>query len=184
MDLREQIICAAIGVFSEKGLKFTMQDTSAAMHISKKTIYTEFPSKEELLLGMLDYGYGRIRESKQAVLQSDLPMKEKLRKVMIAMPEDYLLLDFRKLSGLKDKYPEVNKRLISNLENGWEPVIRLLEEGIARGVFRPVNPAILKATFSAAVGSFLGGEELKAEGIGYADALEQLMDILMEGISY
>ena len=78
----------------------------------------------------------------------------------------------------------INRAMVSNLENGWEPVIALLEEGIAKGVFRPVNPTILQVTFSAALESFLGGEELKTEGIGYADALEQLMDILMEGISY
>ena len=50
MELREKILVTAIEQFRQTGLKFTMQDVAEQARISKKTIYTVFASKEELLL--------------------------------------------------------------------------------------------------------------------------------------
>ena len=40
MELRAQILDAAAKLFQAEGLGFTMQQVAAALHISKKTIYT------------------------------------------------------------------------------------------------------------------------------------------------
>ena len=57
MDLKERIINAAIDVFSIKGLKFTMDDIAKHLSISKKTIYSVFLDKEEMLLAIADYSW-------------------------------------------------------------------------------------------------------------------------------
>ncbi len=182
-DLRTQILDCTTGVFSRNGLKFTMQDVAEEMHISKKTIYTEFTSKEDLLTAMLDRGFGLIQERKLEVLASDLPPREKLRKVMIVLPDEYMTLDFRQLDHLGDKYPATTARLAYHLENNWEPVDRLIQQGIEDGWLRPdLDLAILKLSFSAALQGFLFSSELERNGIAYTDALDRFMDILMEGI--
>ena len=38
MDLRENVIAAAAALFQQVGLRFTMQQLAAVLHISKKTI--------------------------------------------------------------------------------------------------------------------------------------------------
>ena len=55
MDLKETILEGTIGIFNEKGLKFTMDDIAESLKISKKTIYKVFQNKEELFLAMVDY---------------------------------------------------------------------------------------------------------------------------------
>ena len=45
MDLREQILDTATQLFRTHGLNFTMQQVASSLHISKKTIYTVYPSK-------------------------------------------------------------------------------------------------------------------------------------------
>ena len=58
MELQQKLLEAAIVVFNQKGMKFTMDDLARQLEISKKTIYTVFLNKEELLYGML---YLRLR---------------------------------------------------------------------------------------------------------------------------
>ena len=52
MNRREKIINAAIDEFVDKGLKFTMDDVAKRLYMSKKTLYTVFKDKEEMLLAL------------------------------------------------------------------------------------------------------------------------------------
>lgn len=179
---REDIVQEAIRQFQISGLKFTMNDVATSLHIAKKTIYQFYGSKEELLSAMLAYGFRGIQEKKQQILSSDLDLPDKIRMVMIAMPHQYQVLDFRRLSDLHEKYPAVSRELIGYLENDWEPVIRLLEEGVQQHRIRPVSIPILRAMFTASLESFLSSDMLMEENISYNEALEQMMDIIIDGI--
>ena len=182
-NLREQIIKTAEQAFAESGLKFRMQDIAEATHISKKTIYTQFPSKEELLLAMLQEGFGRIALCKQEIMNSSLPGPEKLRQVMIALPDDYRQIDFGQMDDLRDKFPTVADALDGYLQGGWESVEELIRQGIAEGWLREeVDISMLEAVFVASLKGFLEGEELRKRGITYQAALNGLMDLLMRGI--
>ena len=178
----EEILNCAVELFQEKGLKFTMQDIAERMHIAKKTIYQHYDSKEAMLKGMLENGFGKIQKNKEEILRMNLPVPEKLRRVMIAMPDQYMMVDFRMLNGLHDKYPEIEKILYENLENGWEPVINLIREGQLDGSIRPVNIPVLKMMVTGALETFLSSGQLEAEGISYSDALNMMMDVIMKGL--
>ncbi len=47
-ETRIEIMEAVVELFNQKGMKFTMDDISKKLHISKKTIYKEFEDKDEL----------------------------------------------------------------------------------------------------------------------------------------
>lgn len=182
MELRKEIIDTAIRLFETDGLHFTMQKIATEMHIAKKTIYAIFPSKESLLCAMLDEGFAHIQEDKRQIMESDLDLSEKIRKTMIAMPERYSLLDFRRLNDLKEKYPGAYDNLIMHLEADWEPVVKLLEEAEKEGLIRHVPVSVFKAVFTSSIESFLFTDILQKENISYQKGLEELMDILMTGI--
>lgn len=182
MELRENIIQCAIKCFEKDGLHFTMNDIARDMHIAKKTIYGLFETKEDLLCAMLDTGFAKIHADKKRILQSDLAVADKLEKVMIAMPDQYSVLDFRKLSELEGKYPAAHALLIRHLENDWEPVNALIEEGIRQGIIQNVSIPLFRSIFTASIEAFLFGDVLEKETISYAEALDELMRILMNGI--
>ena len=48
-DIQERIKLACIEAFNEHGCKLNLDDISQKLHISKKTIYRHFASKEEIL---------------------------------------------------------------------------------------------------------------------------------------
>lgn len=182
MDKRTVIINHAIALFRDKGLHFTMQDISDELHIAKKTIYALFRDKEDLLCAMLDEGFREIHEVKKEIMEKDMGLIEKIKAVMIAMPSQYQLLDFRKLNELEDKYPFAYERLKKHLEENWEPVFQLLDEAENRNLIRQVPHTLIREIFTASIESFLSTDILEKEGISYYPALNELMDILMYGI--
>ena len=54
--MREKIIDTAIEEFTKHGSKFTMNDVAKELGISKKTIYTIFESKQDVLVWELPTG--------------------------------------------------------------------------------------------------------------------------------
>ena len=179
MDLRTQILDAAAKLFQAEGLGFTMQQVAAALHISKKTIYTVYSDKEALLIDMVDMLFEKIHRRKAELAALPLPLEERLRAVIIALPEEYAALDFRQLDALEEKYPAVAARVRRHLETGWEPTMALLEQGIAEKRIRPVNLTVLRRVLTAAFQQLLSGAN---DGSSYAAELDDMMDIFMNGI--
>lgn len=183
MEKDKEILACAAEEFRKQGLKFTMNDIARDLHMAKKTIYTYYSSKEEMLNAMIDTGYEDIQKNKQEIIASDLPYEEKVRQVMIAMPQQFQVIDFRMLSDLNEKYPGVYKNLQRQLENNWEPVISLLQDGMDHHKIRPISIPVLRQMITATFESFLSTDNLKQEGISYKDACTYMMDIVMNGIS-
>ena len=69
------------------------------------------------------------------------------------------------------------------LETGWEGTIALLQQGMEEGVIRPVKVPIVKMMFEAALEQFFQRDILIQNKISYVDALQEVVDILVDGIA-
>ncbi len=183
-EQRVRILEGAIKAFNSKGLKFTMDDLASVLGMSKKTIYKLYRDKEEMFLSMVDYSFDRIKESEEKILNNPkLSTLEKLRNVLGVLPEGYLEIDLRQLYLLRDKYPVIYSRMEERLESGWESTIALIEQGIKEGVLRPVNIIIFKTMMEAAIEQFFQRDVLIKNGISYGEALNEVVKILVDGIT-
>ena len=182
--MRDKIIDATVEEFKQNGLKFTMNDLAKRLGISKKTIYTVFETKEALFLTMVDYLFDSIKESEAAVVENPvLGTLEKIKRILGVMPESYRNIDFRQLYELKGKYPVIYAKVEERLENGWEITISLLEQGMEEGVIRPVKIPLVKMMLEAAIEQFFQRDILIRQNLGYQEALEEVVGILVEGIA-
>ena len=84
------------------------------------------------------------------------------------LPEGYKDIDFRQLYLLKDKYPKIYKKVEQRLETGWETTIALIQQGIHEGTVRPIQIPILNVITNQ---------------ISYNEALEEVVNILVDGIT-
>lgn len=183
LELQEQILEETLKIFNKKGLKFTMDDIARNLGISKKTIYTVFRTKEQLFLTMVDYIFDGIKISEQQVMDNEkLTVVEKIRKIFKVMPETYSEIDFRQLYQLKEKYPKIYKKVEKRLETGWENTITLLEQGMKQGVIRKIHIPIVKMMLESTLEQFFQRDILVKNQISYQEALDEVVDILMEGI--
>lgn len=184
MELREIILEGTIKAFNRKGLKFTMDDIASELGMSKKTIYTVFSDKQSLFLNMVEYMFDRIKKSEEKVVNDDsLNTREKIRKILGVMPEGYQEVDFRQLYLLRDKYPDIYSRVEERLETGWETTIALLEQGMREGVIRKIPIPIIKMMLEASLEQFFQRDILIQNKLSYAQALQMVVDILMDGIA-
>ena len=184
MELKETILEGTLEVFNKKGIKFTMEDIAKVLSISKKTIYTVFEDKESMFMAMVDYLFDTIKESEEQVLwDENLSTLEKIRKILGVMPESYKNVDFRQLYLLREKYPAIYARVEERLETGWEGTIALLEQGMQEGVIRKVSIPIVKMMLEASLEQFFRRDILIRNDLGYMEALEEVVSVIMDGIA-
>lgn len=181
---RNEIMNACVVLYNEKGLKFTMDDISKYCHISKKTMYLLFDDKEDLFLDMVDFVFDRVKESEKKAIEDDsLSTVEKIRKVLGVLPEGYTEIDFAELYLLKEKYPKIYAQLEERLETGWETTIALIEKGQEEGVIKKnIHVPLVKMMFESSLEKFFQRDVLKKNKISYKAALDEVVNIIVDGI--
>ena len=183
MELKERVIDAVIDAFNEKGLKFTMDDIAKHMGISKRTLYTVVRDKEALFLEAVDTVFGDIKKGEKMILEdSTLDSLEKLKRILIYLPNRYQAIDFRQLYELKSKYPKIYAKIENRLETDWDATFRIMEQAMEEGKIRKINLQVFQAVFSGTIEYYLSRRVLIDGRLEYEDALQQTLDILMEGI--
>lgn len=183
MEARERILEATIAMFNEKGMKFTMDDIAGSISMSKKTIYTVFRDKESLFYELVDYCFDKIKESERRIMENDsLTTVEKLKAILGVLPDSYQNIDFGRLYPLKDKYPNIYHKMEDRLESGWESTIALLEQGMEEGVIRKTSIVVFKTMYEATLQQFFRRDILTRNKISYRKALDEVVEILVDGI--
>lgn len=182
-EVRLRIIEGTIEEFNDKGFKFTMDDIAKRISISKKTIYAVFNDKEDLFMQMVDYCFGEIKESERAIVEDDqMDVIEKLRRVLVVLPDRYSHIDFRQIYEMKDKYPAIFKKINHRLETEWEPTIQLLEQAISEGKMKPLPIPVVKIMVETSIERFLSSKTLIESKITYKEALADMAEIILEGM--
>jgi AcrR family transcriptional regulator len=172
---REQLILqAAHELIVEKGATaVTMEDIAAKVGISRAAIYLHFPSKEDLIVELMERGMRAFVESLNATIDAPGTPRERLQAVIELIFQSH---DDRQAFGEVFQNREMMHRLAekrASLAGHWEEPMRrigeVLEEGKAAGEFDPTLPtpimlSILNGLFaSQRLQRTLPGEHLPAE---------------------
>lgn len=180
--LREQICAAAMALFAEEGLRFTMQQVAERLHMSKKTVYTVYSSKEELLLSLVDQAFASIHARKAELMAAPGTTVERIRRELVALPDELGAIDLTHLDELDAAYPVVAARVRAQIEGGWEPTLALFEQAMDEGLLRRVPLTVVKTMVSATIEALLAEATLATSDVSYAEALDCMVRILMEGL--
>ena len=181
--MNERILEGALKVFREKGPKFTMDDLASEMKMSKKTIYTIFTDKNELMCDMMDYAFDMIKAAEDKVCADpNLSTVERVRSILAVLPESHYGFDYSAMRHLAEKYPMAYQKMTDRLDSGWETTMDILNKGIEEGEFRSFNLEIFKLMYEACVDKLLMGDFLQTSDVDYPDALSQVVDVMVDGI--
>ena len=180
MDLR--LIEAGLSVFQQKGVRFTMDDLSHAMGISKKTVYELVESKEALIAGIIGHVHEDIHRQQAAILaDAGLRPAEKLERILTVLPVYGTFFEYGRLAELEEKYPVQFERMTVLLNQGWETTFDLYREGVAQGTLRPCHPDLFKTLYTSAVTALFHDRFVLRHQMPYADTLKEVVSILMHG---
>ena len=129
--LRERCLNAAIDLWTERGIQFTMSDLATRLSMSKKTLYVHFDSKEDLLASAVDYWFTQVKQAELDILEDDsLTTIEKVQRIIIVQPPARPSIARADFQSTAEKYPRVYRKVLDHLESGWEPTLALLQQAI------------------------------------------------------
>jgi AcrR family transcriptional regulator len=145
-ERRREITVAAVDLILTQGFNETsMREIANAAGIGKSTLYDYFTNKDEIILFMVEDPLADLMDRARAIIQGDGSVAERLRGVM-QMHLGFLLE--KKAFYLKLSL-EIQRLRLESQQNyqakryAYQDLIQaLIEEGIQRGSFRPVNPAM------------------------------------------
>src|SRR5499426_4240270 len=88
-ELRERLFRSALALFASKGYaETTVWDITEAADVGKGTFFNYFPSKEHILMAFGEMQLGRLEAVVCEAEQSDLPMRDVMRTLVMRMTEE------------------------------------------------------------------------------------------------
>lgn len=186
-ETRTRLLTAATTCFATKGYNAaSVDDICMAAGVSKGAFYHHFPSKQAIFLALLQDWLQSLDPVLEGMRQGTVPetliRMTGMLPLVFASAQDRLpmFLEFW-LQASRDQ--AVWEATIAPYRHYQELFARLIEEGIAEGSIKAVDPqATAQVIVSLAVGLLLQGI-LDPQGADWQKAAEQSMQILMNGLA-
>jgi len=141
MATLDDIVAAAAKVFRTKGYHAaSVQDIADAVGILKGSLYHHVKSKEDLLYLIVKEPIAQIYATMTAIVDSDLPAADKLRRAILAHLEAFdrhyphLFVYLREREEMTRRFREQFGLSPKQYERCWQQILR---EGVKSGEFRP-----------------------------------------------
>ncbi len=142
----QELLAAALDLFVERGFAATrLDDVAARAGVSKGTLYLYFTNKEELFKAVVrENMIPVIGEAEGIIDQYDGPSAVLFQEIMLGW---WARIGNTKVSGItklimaeSGNFPEVARFYYEEVSSRINAIIiRMLEHGIARGEFRPID---------------------------------------------
>lgn len=181
--MREIIIAAAIEEIKARGLRFTMQDLAARLKVSKRSLYENFTSKEELIGALLAVILADMERQEQNICDGSAAPSEKLRQLLTVHPYDAEMFHQNIYGDLKRMFPRQWQLIEEARLHRQQRLERLLADGVACGELQPFNVGLVSQIIKDAFESFTSYSFLDKNGLTYKGAMGELLDILLQGIA-
>lgn len=134
---REKILKTAINLFARYGIKgVSMNQIATALQMSKKTLYTEFENKEEMLLECLKFEKERMEK---VIKKSEEEAQNPLEALIMVMFNMYHYRSSFCPAFFRDvqRYLEAQDRVLSTKAKLHDLYMKYFEQGIEKGYFQP-----------------------------------------------
>ncbi|MEO3946283.1 TetR/AcrR family transcriptional regulator [Gorillibacterium sp. CAU 1737] len=180
----DHVYLTLLTLFESKGTRFTTEDLARELATSKRTIYTHFTGKEDMIDQTIDYVFADMMKADEEILQNpNLPIAEKLKKILCGAPDAYSIGSItRHAVDLRRHYPDLWAKVERNLDSLWNPLIQLVEEGVQAGELREVNPVILRLMVKETLNRLLDYEYMTKNQITFESGIQAMGDILLLGL--
>lgn len=175
LDALEEII------LSEGFARLTVADMAARLRCSRRTIYELAPSKNELVLLVLNRFFKRIRDDAEAIIRDfDDPGRRMYEYLQVGVRAAHRMSPVT-VSDI-DKWVPSRKIWQAHIRMRVDGLRRLVEEGIERGVFRGVHAHLVAETMFAAISRIREPDFYHHANMTVAEAFREFYGIILEAL--
>jgi AcrR family transcriptional regulator len=184
-NTKDKILDACRERFVQEGFaSVTVDDIAEELHISKKTFYKHFASKEDVVQQIMERFMGMIRTNVDRIMMSDKSAIEKFSEVItiIATNASRLAPVFgrdiqRRMPQLWHHIEEFRRQRISDIFS------RLIRQGIEEGTIRPgMNQRVFLMSLIAAIERIVQPQVLANESFSFGEAIREIMSLFFKGV--
>ncbi|QDP39095.1 TetR/AcrR family transcriptional regulator [Radiobacillus deserti] len=182
--MKEKILRAVVEEIQESGMRFTVDDVTKRLGISKKTIYEHFVSKEEIIQTVIDQVLVETDQKTNEIMDNlSLTFIEKIKQLMVVLPEYYQIYDRPVLEGLKRYYPEQWQKINDSVEEDWLDIEELLKEAMNHGeVVQTYSVVIIMRLLREAFDTTFDQSFFYKNNITVNQALTEIVDLVLYGM--
>lgn len=182
--LREQIMKKAFQAMNVQGTKFTMDDLTKELGVSKRTLYEYFKSKEDIIAAVLDTTFADLENQLEEILRNhELAIIPRLTALIIASPKNLGPINERVIDDIERYMPKEWAKIEAFQEKKWTMIEEVINQGVKQGLFRPVSMAILHRMFIGATNELLDWQFLKENDVTFTNALTKMAEMMIFGLS-
>ena len=183
-ELLDRILDHAERQLWELGVRgMRVEELARDIGISKRTLYEELESKENIAREALVRRIERTRQKIDAIAARKRDEVTQMREIAKLLTEQYADARpafWRDIEGT----PALRKLVDAGREHGHQKLEGVIRTGVARGRFRSdVDPRLVRRALLAAVEKVVRPDQLSAEGVGVDQAYAAILDLLLNGLA-
>src|SRR3989338_1135170 len=181
---KELIITAARDRFFEHGFsKVAVDEIASDLGMSKKTVYKFFPTKEDILKGIVALMTGFVERKIESIVASDKPFEDKLAEVLAAIGGIVRRISPVMLDDMRRNTPAVWRQLEAfRSEQIFPKIRRLMQQAKEEGVLRPdVNVDLFFLMFLSVARGIVNPQTLSEHSFSADEAFSGIFRILFLG---
>ena len=161
--------------------KFTIDDITTDLGISKKTIYKHFASKSQIIEYVLDTYVTEELAMQEKVMASTQSFRERFEALIL--PAEQQSIPTQVLAELQQFYPELWDKCAEAVHITRNKILQIYAEGMRNGEIRSdVHPAVIDLVVKNAVDGVLDYRFLSKNDISMVQALNSVKSMVLYGI--
>lgn len=181
--MRDKLIKATIELINKHGLKFTMDELAALVHVSKRSLYEEFTSKTVLIEAVTRFIIGNLDTQEEVILvDTNLSLQKKVSTLLTVRPGEVENFDKDVYEDIRISYPELWQEIEQARNDRLQRLEKIFNDAVAAGIVRPLNIKILNKLFVDTLGIFDSYKFLSSNNLTYKNTVDMLLDIFFYGL--
>jgi AcrR family transcriptional regulator len=171
-------------LFEIKGTHFTTEELAKELGSSKRTIYSCFGSKDEMIEKTIDFVFLDIMQSDRDVMENtELSITEKIERSMLTIPDIYNLgAIIQHADDLERYYPALWKKVNTYLDQSWDNLIYLVTLGIEEGELEEIDVSILRMMLNESLKKLLDYRFIVSNNCSFESGITAISQIVLKGI--
>jgi AcrR family transcriptional regulator len=179
---QKEILDVVEQVFLRTGIRAVrIGELAAEASCSRSTLYEIAPSREDLLLLVLDRMMRRIMQRGTHAIEQVADPVDRVRALMMSGAVDLSALGPRFMEAVR-QHPPARLLFDRRIAEGRDALESLVAEAVDAGRFRPVNAAVVAEAMIAVLLRFTDPEFVRSASLSATGGLAELVDVLLDGL--
>ena len=184
MDINQRIITSLRQLIAEKGFKgWTMDELAACAHISKRTLYRYYPSKEDLITIVIDDFLATMGSQADELMTSLAPPLQEITTLLHKMmSQGKFIIGTRSLEDLRSIYPHLWEKIDHFRMDKIKAMVNYIMTQNSSSLIATLDPRIIAAAMTASIQAVINPSFILDNELTFERASEQLIRFLLASL--